>query len=362
MFRRSGLTRGWLALAAVLAVAGVVVIATRGGSDLKRGQAEAAADRSGGDEPYGPPELASYSEQAPHVASALHIYGMQGGVRGAPATPPPSIAPVWAAAFNAPVAAYRAFSSRQLAVMVSHVSRLESALAAGDRSRAEGAWRAAFADYLKLGAVYLEGQVADLDQAIDGTPGGLAGGTASRQFSGLHRLEFGLWTGASLPSLQPWARRLAADVSKLRNALPHVQISPLDYATRAHEILEDALRDLLSGTDVRWSREGVLGTEAGLGATTEVIKTLAPLLKNREGVLPVVSQELNGLRSTFASIKVAHGGSLPTNDELTQLQSERLDASMGQALEALAQVLGALETAPTAQVPEIPRTAARIAR
>ena len=93
-----------------------------------------------------------------------------------------------------------------------------------------------------------------------------------------------------------------------------------------------------------------------------MIKTLAPLLKNREGVLPVVSRELNGLRSTFASIKVAHGGSLPTNDELTQPQSERLDGSMGQALEALAQVPGALETAPTAQVPEIPRTAARLAR
>ena len=37
---------------------------------------------------------------------------------------------------------------------------------------------------------------------------------------------------------------------------------------RAHEILEDALRDLLSGVDVPWSRDGVLATAAGVAATT----------------------------------------------------------------------------------------------
>jgi hypothetical protein len=358
----SRFTRVGLALAATLVVAGVVLFATLGRSSPEHARGVAAAQRSGDDEPYGPPGLARYAEQAPHVASMLNVYGVQGGVRGAAPTPPPSIAPVSAAAFNAPVAMYRSFSSRQLGLMANDVSQLESALAAGERSGAEGAWRAAFADYLKLGAVYLEGQVADLDQAIDGTPGGLAGGTASPQFSGLHRLEFGLWTGASLSSLQPWARRLATDVSRLRHVLPRVEISPLDYATRAHEILEDAVRDLLSGMDVPWSREGVLGTDAGLGATSEVIRTLVPLLKNREGVLPVVSQELDRLRSTLAAIKVAHGGSLPSNDELTRAQSERLDAAIGQALEALAQVPGALETVTTARIPQIPSTAASLAR
>ena len=102
---------------------------------------------------------------------------------------------------------------------------------------------------------------------------------------------------------------------------------------RAHEILEDAVRDLLSGTDVRWSGAGVLGTAAGVAATTEVVKTLAPVLGQREGVLAVVDADLRGLRATLTSIKRRHGGSFPTTAQLTQLESERLDAAVGQAPE-----------------------------
>jgi iron uptake system EfeUOB component EfeO/EfeM len=362
MFRASVSVRAWLALTLALAFAVVLLIATRGGSTPQPERGDAVIQRAGDPEPYGPPALATYSEKAPHVASVLIGSTLQGAVQGASPTPPSSLAPLSTAAFKAPVASYRAFSRERLGLMQNQISRLEVALSAHDRNRAKQAWRAAFADYLKLGAVYLEGQIATLDQAINGNPGGLAGGTASLQFSGLHRIEFGLWTGASLSSLQPWARRLAADVVRLRRVLPHVQISPLDYATRAHEVLEDAVRDQLSGTDVPWSGEGVLGTEAGVEATIEVIKTLKPLLQYRENVLGVVNVDLGGLRSTIASIRTAHGGNLPTNAQLTHVQSERLNASLGQALEGLAQVPGALETTNTAQIPQIPLEAVEIDR
>ena len=191
-----------------------------------------------------------------------------------------------ASAFRAPVAAYKAYSGQQLKLMESDITRLSTELTAGDRAAAKDAWRDAFADYLTLGAVYLEGPVADLDQAIDGNPGGLKGGTASPQFTGLHRIEFGLWTGASLASLEPYARRLASDVVELRRILPRVQVDPLDYATRAHEILEDAVRDLLDGTDVPGAARECSARASGVAATTEVIKTLAPVSEVARGRAP----------------------------------------------------------------------------
>ena len=91
----------------------------------------------------------------------------------------------------------------------------------------------------------------------------LPGDGPGSSFSGLHRIEYGLWTGASPRSLVPWAAKLQRDAVTLRQVLPSVQITPLDYATRAHEILEDAQRDLLSGMDVQWSGAGVLGRRPG---------------------------------------------------------------------------------------------------
>lgn len=290
------------------------------------------------------------------MASELKVYAYQTQLRGAAPSLPPPDPPISPKFFNKPVAEYLKYSVRQLGVMETHIAQLQIELAGGDRPAAKVAWRTAFADYLTLGAVYLEGRVADLDQAIDGSPGGLRGGTASPQFTGLHRIEFGLWTGAPLAALEPYASRLAQDVAKLRDVLPHVEIDPLDYATRAHEILEDAVRDFLTGTDVPWSGQGVLATQSGLAATEEVIRTLAPVLKFRDRVLPVVERQLAALGSTFSSLRGEHGGTLPDNRQLTPIQAERLSAATGEALEALAQVPGKLETTYPPQIAGIPRS------
>ena len=156
---------------------------------------------------------------------------------------------------------------------------------------------------------------------------------------------------------------------KMRFALKQVTIDPLDYATRAHEILEDAVRDLLSGNAVPWSGEGVLGTQAGLWATEEVIDTLRPLLNTttivqgyrapRQRSSAVVDADLGQLQSELTSLAAAYGGQLPTNAQMTKAQSEALDAAIGQALEGLAQVPGMLETAISKPPGRIPRSVIR---
>jgi hypothetical protein len=368
MLRQGIRARAALAFAAALAVIAVLVVVLSSGSRTPARSAAAtptpttaaATPTAAAAGPaYGPP-LAHYKEAAPHIASTLSVYGVQGQVTGAPTTPPDELSPVSPSSFRAPVAAYRSYSVARLALMQGEIAKLEAALAANDRGAAQAAWRGAYAYYLNLGAVYLEGPIADLNEAIDGTPGGLPGGVSSPQFSGLHRLERGLWTGAALAGLEPSARELSADVTKLAKILPGVTIDPTDYATRAHEILEDAVRDLLSGTDVPWSGEGVLGTAAGIAATREVISTLRPLLISGGTALPAVDAQFGVLQAAMASIKAAHGGRLPTNAQLTQHQAELLNSAIGGALEALAQVPGALETTSTPATVPIPRSAVRI--
>jgi iron uptake system EfeUOB component EfeO/EfeM len=299
--------------------------------------------------------LANYTERAPHVLSVLAITGVQGEVRGASQTPPSGLPPLPPSAFHKPVAEYRVYAVDQLALMEGQITELEDALATGNRAAAQNAWRKVYARYLRLGAVYLAGEVATLNQQINGNPGGLQGGVASPEFSGLHRIEYGLWGTTAPRTLLGSARQLSIDVHKLKGLLPRVSITPLEYATRAHEILEDAVRDLLSGTDVPLSGEGVLATDAGLDATKEVFQTLRPLLKGRENVSLIVPPELASLQSAMTQLAGEHGGRLPSNGALTEQQSGLLNSRMGAALEALAQVPGALETEPTPQIPSIPK-------
>ncbi len=297
--------------------------------------------------------------QAPRPVSAIRSYSeadaKRNGAAGQGGAPPVTqLVPVPAADFDRPIARYKAYSAAQLRVMLGYIAQLQSALRANRPQAARRAWRGAYASWLHLGAVY--GAFGALNDAIDGTPGGLPGGVGDPHFTGLHRLERGLWRGgaAGAHELLGLAVRLGEDVRLLLGHLPSVRITPLEYATRAHEILEDAQRDLLSGADVPWSDEGVLATAAGLTATREVLATLQPLLDGREGTIETVEFTLNRFAAALATIRHDHGGRWPAQNELSLRESELLNGTLGAALEALDGVPGTLETKIPPPIPSLP--------
>jgi iron uptake system EfeUOB component EfeO/EfeM len=296
-----------------------------------------------------------------HPNGAIQAYSeadaKRNGAAGEGGAPPVSeLVPISPAAFDRPIARYKAYSAAQLRIMLVYIAQLERALRANRLSAARRAWRGAYASWLHLGAVY--GAFGALNDAIDGTPGGLPGGVGDPRFTGLHRLERGLWRGeAGAHEPLALAVRLGEDVRLLLGHLPSVRIAPLEYATRAHEILEDAQRDLLSGADVPWSDEGVLGTAAGLTATREVLATLQPLLDGREGTIETVEYTLNRFAAALATIRRDHGGRWPALHELSQRESELLNGTLGAALEALDGVPGTLETKIPPPIPSLPGTA-----
>jgi high-affinity iron transporter len=266
--------------------------------------------------------------------------------------PTGDLSPLPPRAFAIPVARFRTYAEHWAVRFAHDLPALENALVAGSRPAAKRAWAVAWSDYLHLGAVYglLPGT---LDQQMDGLPE-----TVSRtaHFSGLHRIEMGLWTGAQPQSLVKWVARLKRDAVTLRLVLPKVQIDPLDYATRAHEILEDAQRDFLSGTDVPWSGAGVLGTAAGIAATKELIRTLTPLLEGRDNTYVEVQNWLLQLQQVFDKVRAEHGGNWPSLSQLTPVQREQVNGTMAGTLGALSDVPGTLETAPIPVIPSIPKS------
>lgn len=264
------------------------------------------------------------------------------------------LSPLSPGAFTAPEDAYRKYARRWISNALASAAALQRALRAGQRGAALGAWESAWGDYLHVGAVYLSGEAATLNRAIDGTAGGLEGGTSDPAFTGLHRIEMGLWTGQSLRQLVGYDERLERDLERLYGVVAHVKITPLEYATRSHEILEDAQRDLLSGMDVPWSGQGVLGTASGLAATSEVFHTLEPLLSGRENTEGEVRTELLMLRGVLESIRRHHDGRYPSLSELGQYEHEQLNGYVAGALSALEEMPGTLETTIRRPVPRLP--------
>jgi high-affinity iron transporter len=259
--------------------------------------------------------------------------------------------PLHAAAFRRPVAEYRVYSEHQAKAVRRAVARLAADLRAGDVGAARRDWLGAYDHYLRLGAAY--GALGTLDEEIDGNPGRLPGGVRDPHFTGLHRIEMGLWDGEAPARLLGPTDYLAARVAHLQVAVRRIAISPLVYATRAHEILEDAQRDMLSGLDAPWSGAGLRATVDSLAATEFVLGTLRPLLNGRGGAIEPVDNELGRFRAVVEAVRREHGGAWPALTALSQEKHERVDGALGALLARLAQIPGTLEVKRTKPVPTI---------
>ncbi len=253
--------------------------------------------------------------------------------------------------FKRPVKEYKAYAHVWIGRTIEASEALGTSLEGDSRAAAEKAWDKAWADYMHLGADY--GLFGNLEEELDGTAGGPETSSKDPNFVGFRRLEWGLWTGRPLGSLSAYDHRLVADLNRLRKAVPGTEIDALDYATRGHEIVEDAQRDLMSGMDVPWSHQGVLGTAAALAAVEEVFHTLKPLLSGRENTEGEVENWLLRLHGLFASMR--KGGSYPTLDQMGEDEHERFNGYVAGALSALEMVPSTLETEAYVAPPTIGR-------
>jgi iron uptake system EfeUOB component EfeO/EfeM len=243
-----------------------------------------------------------------------------------------------------PIARYRRHVRSELGAMLAELDRLQAAEASGHRAAARRAWLAADGRYESIGAAY--GAFGDLDAAINGRPAGLPGGTRSADFTGLHRVERGLWTGRPVRAAVGPTRRLAADVRRLRRHVRGLAIDPLEYSLRAHEVLEDTLHLQLSGQASPWSGGALVALRANLRGTRVVLATVRSLIVRRDPAAWVrVEQRLRSLTTALREVR-RPDGALPRWDRLPRAARERVAGKTAAAAEALAYVPALLDPRP----------------
>jgi hypothetical protein len=342
-FRRPGRLRGAAILVGLLAV---VVIGVFLGSALAPSHSDG---RSGGTDSEGPARVANplagrltkvVGTDVPAARFGEEAAAREDFGENLAGEKISDILPISAGRFEKPVKEYKAYAHGWIGRTIVDATALGGALAGASRADAQRAWEKAWGDYMHLGADY--GLFGDLEEELDGTAGGPQTSPSNPDFVGFRRLEWGIWTGQPLHSLTSYANRLVADLERLRAAVPGVEIDALDYATRCHEIVEDAQRDLMNGMDVPWSHQGVLGTAAAVASAEEVFKTLKPLLSGRENTEPEVEYWLLRLRGLFASLR--HDGHYPSTTRMGTEERERMNGYVAGALSALQMVPSTLET------------------
>ncbi len=256
-----------------------------------------------------------------------------------------AVKPVTVQDLTGPNHAYQAYAARDLARLARQVTVLEKDLRHRRPGRARAAWLAAQLDWERVGASYDSFGAGGL--AVDGLPDGLALGVRDPHFTGLHRLEYGLWHGQRPAVLRLAARQLARRVAAVRKNLTSGDLTgdPTNLPIRAHEILEDALRDHLSGIDNEGAGAAYPETYADVQVTRVVLGELAGLITARAPrLLPALRAQLATLQQALLATRSRGQWRAPAATPLVRRQ--QVDAAIGTLLQTLSAVPDLLEVPP----------------
>lgn len=256
----------------------------------------------------------------------------------------PAVVPLLSGELAGPLRTYRTYVAARIVALTPQVAALAAAVDSGNLAAAQSAWLTAHLTYLEIGqddGAY--GVFGELGRQIDGTAAGLPNGTADPRFTGFHKLELDLWRRRDLAAARPDAARLSALVAELahRRLSSELPVNPAGVSTwtlRAHEILEDALRDSLSADDDYGSGTDLAAVTADVAATREVLGLMAPALAPRAPHLVGAARaRLTAIDATIAAVHPA-GAAWPAITALTLSRRQRINAAVGAALETLAPV------------------------
>jgi len=269
------------------------------------------------------------------------VYKVSGGSGGRV-----GVAPVTEQDMEDPVYDYRAYVETNLPALLAGAQKLDADLKAGDLDRAKTDWLPAHLDYERLGAAY--GTFADYDAAINASASGQPQGTATKDWTGFFRIEYGLWHGQSAAELAPLGDKLVSDVKGLIKAFPGQTTDPNDLPLRTHEILENALQFQLTGIQDYGSGTTLDTLYANTQGTQAVLSTIDQLIQSRDPRL--LGQIQQGIGTVQSDLKADGAGpcaaACPTPTALSALaaaQRDKVDADLSQLLETLSLVPDLLE-------------------
>ncbi len=178
----------------------------------------------------------------------------------------------------------------------------------------------------------------DIDPKIDGREDVIEEGM---EFTGFHRLEKDLWSTGLKTDSPAIADKLMSDVEDLVNRAKTVELTPLQLANGAKELLDEVATGKITGEEDRYSHTDLWDFRSNVDGSQAAVASLRPVIEDRD------PQLLSTLDDRFADVdavleKHRKGDGFRLYTELSQADikemSEAVDA-LGEPISQVAEVV-----------------------
>jgi iron uptake system component EfeO len=181
----------------------------------------------------------------------------------------------------AAVAGYSSYVNQNVASLITHTQAFCAAIGAGQMARAELLYPKARVYYERIEPV---AEIwGSLDTDIDGRWENPV--TVASQFIGFHKIEQLLWEDNTLAGAPQLCAGLVRNEQQLLQLVRKAQYNPLEMASGATDLINEAATSKISGEEERYSNTDLPVFAANIEGAMEVVTLLRPYLQQKDPVL-----------------------------------------------------------------------------
>ena len=202
------------------------------------------------------------------------------------------------------VQGYAGYVKQNTADLVRHTQAFCQAIDAKDMNQAKVLYPQARVYYERIEPV---AEVwGSLDTSIDGRWENPV--TVRSQFTGFHRIEQMLWQDNSLNGASAMCSGLVKNEQQLLTLVSKAQYNPLEMASGATDLINEAGTSKISGEEERYSNTDLPVFAANVEASMKVVTLLHPYLQGQDsGLVPLIQQRHAAVDDLLAHFRATPG-------------------------------------------------------
>ncbi|WP_051581437.1 iron uptake system protein EfeO [Pseudonocardia acaciae] len=222
-------------------------------------------------------------------------------------------------------ASYKRYVTSQIDALVPKTEEFVNTVKSGNAEAAKAQFPVARTYWERIEPV--AESFGDLDPKVDGRedderkPG--------EQFTGYHRLEKDLWVDGLKADSGAIADQLLADMKDLQNRVKTVELTPVQLANGAKELLDEVATGKITGEEDRYSHTDLWDFKANVEGSKAAVAALRQVIDEKDKALgPTLDQRFEAVDKLLEGYRAGDGFKLYTalNDADKKKMAEAVDA------------------------------------
>ena len=159
------------------------------------------------------------------------------------------------------------------------------------------------------------------------------------QFTGYHRLEKDLWVDGLQPDSPAIADQLMTDINELATRVQTVELTPVQLANGAKELLDEVSTGKITGEEDRYSHTDLWDFKANVEGSQGAVAALRPVIDAKDPALgPQLDERFKAVDDLLEQYRAGDGYKLYT--ELTPEDTRKMSEAVDALGEPVSQVAG----------------------